>query len=224
MRVARAATSSLPVRLDEPATTITDYAIAALCAAFAVGTARAASRADAASVWVWAMTFLPTGAAAALGGTAHGFASRMPPARQRAVWRATLYSLSATAFAMLAAVALTLGGPSSALPRAAVLAAGVAKLVVTARLIAARAEFGDVLRDYGSSMALLAVAQAWAYAARQAPSAPWMIAAVVLSFAGGAVQHFRLAPHPRFNHNDLYHVVQMGALYLFYRGGVLLGA
>jgi len=35
------------------------------------------------------------------------------------------------------------------------------------------------------------------------------------------VQAFRLAPHPQFNHNDLFHVVQMGALYLLYRGGML---
>jgi hypothetical protein len=36
------------------------------------------------------------------------------------------------------------------------------------------------------------------------------------------VQARRLAPHRLFNHNDLYHVIQMVALYAFYRGGLQL--
>ncbi len=31
-----------------------------------------------------------------------------------------------------------------------------------------------------------------------------------------------VALHRHFNHNDLYHVIQMAALYAFYRGGALL--
>jgi hypothetical protein len=38
----------------------------------------------------------------------------------------------------------------------------------------------------------------------------------------GIVQARRLALHRLFNHNDLYHVIQMVALYTFYRGGLLL--
>ncbi len=49
------------------------------------------------------------------------------------------------------------------------------------------------------------------------PAASWLIAGVVVSGAGAAVQLKRVAPHPRFNHNDLYHVIQVAALYLFYR-------
>jgi len=33
------------------------------------------------------------------------------------------------------------------------------------------------------------------------------------------VQHGRLAPHPAFNHNDLFHVIQTLGLWLFYAGG-----
>ena len=47
-------------------------------------------------------------------------------------------------------------------------------------------------------------------------------AACLVSLVGGIVQARRVAPHRHFNHNDLYHVIQMVALYLFYRGGALL--
>jgi hypothetical protein len=51
-----------------------------------------------------------------------------------------------------------------------------------------------------------------------------MLGAVALSMVAGALQHFRVAPHRHFNHNDLYHVVQLAAVVLFYRGGLLLAA
>jgi hypothetical protein len=49
-----------------------------------------------------------------------------------------------------------------------------------------------------------------------------MIAGVLVSFVAGLVQAFRVSPNRWFNHNDLYHVIEIVALYLFYRGGVLL--
>ena len=32
----------------------------------------------------------------------------------------------------------------------------------------------------------------------------------------------RVSIHPQFDHNDLYHVIQTAAMYLLYRGGLLL--
>jgi hypothetical protein len=49
-------------------------------------------------------------------------------------------------------------------------------------------------------------------------SAPWLAAKVIVSLIGAGVQVRKVAPHTFFNHNDLYHVIQMGALKLFYRG------
>jgi hypothetical protein len=45
---------------------------------------------------------------------------------------------------------------------------------------------------------------------------------VGVAVVAGIIQWARLAPHARFNHNDLFHVVQMASLYLLYRGGLLL--
>ena len=35
-------------------------------------------------------------------------------------------------------------------------------------------------------------------------------------------QQGRVAIHAHFNHNDLYHVIQMGAMYFLFRGGLLV--
>jgi hypothetical protein len=50
----------------------------------------------------------------------------------------------------------------------------------------------------------------------------WLMRAIGVSLAGLAVLVLKLAPHPHFNHNDLYHVIQMGGLYCLYRGALLL--
>ena len=57
---------------------------------------------------------------------------------------------------------------------------------------------------------------------RRAPGMAWLIVGVLVSLVAGIVQARRLALHRHFNHNDLYHVIQMAALYAFYRGGALL--
>ena len=50
----------------------------------------------------------------------------------------------------------------------------------------------------------------------------WLKRAIGVSLAGLAVLVLKLSPHPHFNHNDLYHVIQMGGLLGLYRGAVLL--
>ena len=50
------------------------------------------------------------------------------------------------------------------------------------------------------------------------PRSPAIVAGVVLSIAAGLVQASGLDPHPHFNHNDLYHVLQGVAIVAYYRG------
>ena len=52
--------------------------------------------------------------------------------------------------------------------------------------------------------------------------AKWLILGVVVAFTAAGIQQGELTLHRHFNHNDLYHLVQMGALYLFYRGARVL--
>ena len=52
--------------------------------------------------------------------------------------------------------------------------------------------------------------------------ASWLERAVVATLAGLAVLVAKLAIHRHFNHNDLYHVIQMAGIYFLYRGALLL--
>jgi len=46
----------------------------------------------------------------------------------------------------------------------------------------------------------------------------WLAAGLILSVAGLVVQQGHVSIHPSFNHNDLFHSVQIVALFCFYRG------
>jgi hypothetical protein len=47
---------------------------------------------------------------------------------------------------------------------------------------------------------------------------------MVVSFLAAGVQMSGMTLHRHFNHNDLYHVIQMAGFYLLYRGGGMLTA
>ena len=49
-----------------------------------------------------------------------------------------------------------------------------------------------------------------------------MAGGVLVSFMAAAVQVNGVALHAHFTHNDFYHVIQMGGMYLFYRGVLVL--
>ncbi len=69
---------------------------------------------------------------------------------------------------------------------------------------------------------MLLAAALYAMARWHAAGMGWLVAGVAVSLVAVLVQVRRVALHRHFNHNDLYHVIQMVALYLFFRGGALL--
>jgi general stress protein CsbA len=96
------------------------------------------------------------------------------------------------------------------------------KLVVFVLQVRRQPEFRIVAADYGAALAIVLVGAAYEMVQRRAPGMAWLIAGVLVSLVAGIVQARRLAFHRHFNHNDLYHAIQMVALYAFYRGGALL--
>ena len=53
---------------------------------------------------------------------------------------------------------------------------------------------------------------------RHHKSTRWLLLGVVVTLAGFAIQQTNIQLADNFNHNDIYHVMQIGALYLFFRG------
>ncbi len=58
--------------------------------------------------------------------------------------------------------------------------------------------------------------------ARRDESARWLLAGLALSLVGLAIQQSSIGSGAYFNHNDIFHTLQIAALWLFYRGAKML--
>jgi hypothetical protein len=206
------------VRITEPATILTDFAVAGICAIFATDIARATPNIVGAR-GLWALSFAFAAIAAIIGGVVHGFALHLGAAVKQRLWKATQYTVGLTSLAILAAAIIAFVG---GVAERWLLGVAVAKFVAYATAVARRDDYWVVVVDYGASMIVMAALAVAGWVQGKAPAAPWLVAGVAVSAVAAAVQVRKVAPHPRFNHNDLYHVIQIAALYLFYRGGRLL--
>ena len=205
--------------VTEPMTVATNVVLALLAFVFAVRLAyQSAAEGTAAGGWL-AMAFVATGLAALIGAFAHGTNPAGGEARRALFWRGALYATGFIGAASVASVAFFAARGSM---RTAILAFAGIKLVVFIVRVTRHPEFRVAAADYGGALAILLVGAAYEAYRRRAPGMAWLIAGVLVSLVAGIVQARRLAPHRHFNHNDLYHVIQMAALYAFFRGGALL--
>ena len=201
----------------EPTTMVTDYMITGFAWWCAV---RLRLRVSSRSRSLWAAGFFFIGAAALLGGTSHGFAFYLSDAANFLVWKATVYAVG---LSMLFAVAGTIAGACPSRPaRMPLHLANIAGFAVYAVWMVDHSEFVYVIFHYVPAMISIALIESWAFISRGSRSAPWLVSGVIVTLAGAVIQQSRFAIHIHFNNNDLFHVVQIAGLYLFYRGCRLL--
>ncbi len=189
--------------ISEPMTLATDYLLAAGAMLMAALVLRRAAGEDSRR-W-WGVAFIALGLAAALGGTHHGF-------RLEALWKPTVLVLGVASAGMLAGSAVA---TARGMSRLALLALAAAKLAVYWTWVWHDDRFIWAVADTGSAFALVALLH---LAGWRRPGSRWILAGVAVSIAAAAVQASGIDLHRHFNHNDLYHLVQLGALLLYYRG------
>jgi hypothetical protein len=180
--------------MNEPTTALTDYALGAVsvflaCRLFGI------SR-------FWALAFLGVGVAALLGGTWHGFW------QSDLLWKATTLAAGVASFGMVVGSA---NAAATGKLRSALIGFASVKLAIYSVWMLSHDEFIWVVVDTGSALLIVAALYLWRFNG-------WMVAGVAVSVTGALVQASGFALHAHFNHNDLYHVIQTGAMFLFYKG------
>ena len=183
--------------MAEPTTALTDFLLAAVAFALVVKSRGA-----------WRYAFLFTGIAALAGGIYHTTPS-VP------VWKITVMSVGVATFFLVSAAARATVGVRTA--RVLIGVAGI-QFLLYAAWMATHDDFIYVIADYGAG--LLCTAVLYILAFRALPrAAKFVLGSIAVSVIGAAVQASGFTLHRHFNHNDLYHVIQIGALILLYRGG-----
>jgi len=165
---------------------------------------------------LWTCVFVSIGLAALQGALYHGFRDSLPRPVFVGLSIGTLWSLSATAY-FLAMALLSFGLPRSHALYRGLKALLLIKAVFFLVIAVLRTEFLMAILDYGSSFIFALVVHLKKF---RHPASPFILGGVAVSIVAATIQQLKISPSPSFNHNDLYHVVQLVGLWLFYKGSL----
>lgn len=203
--------------ISEPTTLITDYALGAVSAVLGWRLYRHASG-ERSRKW-WALAFGAVAVSALIGGTHHGFAAIMSAATYALSWKVTVLAIGVFSFGMMAG---SFFAATRGTARAALLAIAAAQFVVYSAWMLVHDEYRYVVLDTALAMAALLLLHGWSAAARRDEASFWVLAGIGASAVAAAVQFYGVSLHEHLNHNDLYHLIQLAGMVLFFRGGKLL--
>jgi len=153
------------------------------------------------------------------GATIHAIRHTSLVSRVPLLWRITGIAVGTSATAMLAATFYhILPADYADLLRWTVLGLSI----IYAAYIWRDYRFQNVIIFYSILMAFILGAMGLSYVSTGSPGAKLIAVGIIISFGAAAIQRsgFKLARH--FNHNDIYHVIQLIGLYFFYKGALLL--
>lgn len=203
--------------INQPMTVATNFLITGVAWWLAT---RLFSRSDIRARRDWGLALVFIGTGALLGGIAHGFFDQMSATLQTVNWKGTVYAVGLGSYFGLSG---TLNGaPMSRAWRTGITAYNVIALLVFAVVMLGHDDFLYVILHYLPGLAWIAGISVWAGMRYMTPGALPLLGGVFVSLAAAAIQQSGLTLHAYMNHNDLYHLVQVGALWLFFRGATQL--
>lgn len=205
--------------ISEPTTLVTDYLLGTLAEVCAVLLLKQNGTLRQQSVRLWALALVATAMASYLGGTYHGFQSALDPSVAAALWKATTISMGVASFFLLSAA---FSSAFAREDRGWLIAAAALKVAIYVVWMLSHDEFRYVIYDYGSTLAVLLLLIITGRTVGSSGHRAYIAAGILVSIAAAAVQQSGIRLHRHFNHNDLMHIVQMGGVWLLYKGGARL--
>lgn len=190
--------------IHEPLTMATDYILAVVSFTCAVLLWRRNARA-------WFLMFLFTAAGSFFGGTYHGLGPSSGAFAAATLWKATVISVGLASFFLLVA----------AVQHRLATVFALLLFIAYASWMITHSSFLWVVIDYGATFIAVAIVHTTLWIRRGMPASRWIVWAFLVSAVAAAVQQSSIAIGP-MRHNDVYHLVQIVALCLLWRGAVLM--
>jgi hypothetical protein len=208
-----------PVTISEPTTLITDYMLGTLSEVCAVVLIKRNTALRQRSIQWWAFALFAAAVGSYAGGTYHGFRHALEPAVAAVVWKVTTISMGLASFFLLtSAITSAFAGQD----RRWLIAGAALKLAIYVVWMLGHDEFRFVIYDYGSTLAILLLLIVAERTRGIEGHRAYIAMGILVSIAAAVVQQSGFRLHEHFNHNDLMHVIQMGGVWLLYKGGARL--
>lgn len=203
---------------SDQVTALTDILLAGVAATLGSRLIAAGRRQRRRAVVTWGGALWTLGGAALAGGAYHGLEHALPARVAAGLWIVTLVTLGAASALLALALSETLGSRGRRAARVAV-GAGCAAY---AALLAVSDSFVVGITGYAAALAAASAISLAAWHRERAPSAPWILGGVVVTAVGSAVQQTGLELGSSVDANAIYHLIQLAAVWLLYRGGLEL--
>lgn len=200
-------------------TSLTDLALAVLAFYFAWGLYGEYSLHRMLFHRYLSLAFQMLGVGAFLGALSHGAGPSLSKFWKSTVWKLTVISIGFSTFFMLTAAIRHAFSPDAARFLGWITVVLLSGYIV---VVARDDRYVNVIRFYVPMMVFVFILMLYSHFSRNLPGAGMMSTGLAISFAAAGVQRSRFSLHKHLNHNDIYHIIQMGALYFLYRGGMLL--
>lgn len=203
----------------EPMTAFTDLLITAMGIYFCreLFTHFGETAAEFHRYWGWA--FFMAGFGAFLGAVSHGIGPHFSPMIKKSLWKLTTLSVGGVAVFFLLTVVhlfpeLSMNVWIKSIP--------IAAYLIYAVVIFKNDRFLNVILFYVPAMIVVLIAMLYSQFSLGLAGAGFVSIGILISFAGAGIQASKAGFHKHFNHNDLYHVIQMIGMWFFYKGALQL--
>lgn len=205
--------------LYEPTTAITDLMIAVL----AVYIARELHGWHSIRLmnihWHWGWAFWSLGFSALMGAAAHGLGPHFSENTQAVIWKLTVLPIGFTSIFFLIGTFHHSFDFNAVRWLTWVPAVFLAAYLFT---IFKDDSFLTVVKFYGPAMGFVLAVMLYSHFGLGSPGAGQAALGLIITFLAAGVQVSGFSLHQHFNHNDLFHVIQMAGLYFIYRGSLEL--
>ena len=205
--------------ISEPMTLATDYLLGTLSGLCAVLLVKHNGPLRQTTIRLWGLALMAAAMGSYAGGTYHGFQHALSVPVAAVLWKVTTISMGVASFLLLVA---GVSAASSGQVRRWLIVGAVLKLAFYVVWMLGHDEFRFVIYDYGSTLAILMLLVIAGRTHGVSGHRAYIGSGILVSIAAAGVQQSGIRLHHHFNHNDLMHVVQMGGVWLLYKGGARL--
>jgi hypothetical protein len=202
-------------KIYEPMTALTDLLLTVFTVVWALSLAKITQEISDATLVYWSNAYWMTALSAFLGALSHGIGPNLPVKSRAVLWRLTLIAIGWTAFFMLMGTFQNILSADSMrwlrwIPIILIIFYHIA--------LFKRDEFSTAILFYAPVMVIVLIAYSYAYLYLAIASALNVAIGMIISFIAAFIQFKKFGLHKHFNHNDIFHVVQLVGLYFIYLG------
>ncbi len=211
------------INIQEPTTMITDYILFLLGIVLSVPLIIRGIEKNIPADIFWAIGLIAIAISALLGGTAHGFRKMLSEKKHHLIWVLTLIVIGIASAAIV--IGITDLRIKNQTTQRIIIIVTLLLLIIYIFQVVRKPLFIIAILGYAPAMIYVLVIEVITLITTNTQnariSASWNIAAVIISFIGAGIQASKkIVIHKHFNHNDLYHVIQMIGIMFFYLAGI----